>query len=58
MLEAGRIVERGRHAALIAAGGAYARMWRLQQDEARVEAERRDVEPAPVPEGVLRHGVG
>ncbi|MCC6379131.1 MAG: ABC transporter ATP-binding protein/permease [Burkholderiales bacterium] len=58
VLEAGRIVERGRHAALIAAGGAYARMWRLQQDEARVEAERRDVEPAPVPEGVLRHGVG
>ena len=58
VLEAGRIVERGRHAALIAAGGAYARMWRLQQDEARVEAERCDVEPAPVPEGVLRHGVG
>jgi ATP-binding cassette subfamily B protein len=45
VLDAGRIVERGRHAALIAANGAYARMWRLQQDEARVEAERRDVEP-------------
>ena len=45
MLDAGRIVERGRHAALLAANGAYARMWRLQQDEARVEAERRDVEP-------------
>jgi len=50
VLEAGRIVERGRHAALIAANGAYARMWRLQQDEARVEAERRDVDPGAGPE--------
>jgi ATP-binding cassette subfamily B protein len=47
VLEAGRIVERGRHASLVAAGGPYSRMWRLQQDEARVEAERRDIEPAP-----------
>ena len=45
VLDAGRIVERGRHGDLVAAGGAYARMWRLQQDEARVEAERRDVDP-------------
>ncbi|MFO1284030.1 MAG: ABC transporter ATP-binding protein/permease [Burkholderiales bacterium] len=34
VLDAGRVVERGPHAALLAAGGAYARMWRLQQDEA------------------------
>jgi len=28
---AGRIVERGAHAALLAKGGTYARMWALQQ---------------------------
>ena len=31
VLENGRIVERGRHADLVARGGAYARMWALQQ---------------------------
>ncbi len=35
VLDAGRIAERGTHAALLAAGGVYARMWRLQQDEER-----------------------
>jgi ATP-binding cassette, subfamily B, heavy metal transporter len=31
VLEAGRVAERGTHAALLARGGRYARMWRLQQ---------------------------
>ena len=35
VLESGRIVERGSHAALLDANGVYARMWRLQQDEER-----------------------
>ncbi len=33
VMQDGRIVERGGHAALLAAGGAYARMWTLQQRE-------------------------
>ena len=39
VLEAGRIVERGPHRALVDAGGVYARMWARQQEAA--EAERR-----------------
>ncbi len=35
VMDAGRIVERGRHAALIAQDGHYAQMWRLQQQEQR-----------------------
>ena len=37
VLEAGRIVERGSHRQLLARGGAYARMWSLQQEAAAHE---------------------
>ena len=40
VLEAGRIVERGRHAALLVADGRYAEMWRRQQAERAEEKER------------------
>ena len=33
VMEAGRIIERGTHAQLLAAQGRYARMWALQQNE-------------------------
>jgi len=37
VMQAGHVIERGTHAALLAADGAYTRMWTLQQQE-----ERRD----------------
>ncbi|PKU21644.1 ABCB family ABC transporter ATP-binding protein/permease [Telmatospirillum siberiense] len=39
VLDKGRVVERGRHAALLAAGGIYAGMWRRQQETAFLQAE-------------------
>ena len=44
VLEAGEVVERGRHGALLAADGRYTEMWRRQQAEAREEKAERAAE--------------
>jgi ATP-binding cassette, subfamily B, heavy metal transporter len=41
VLDGGRIIERGTHRELLEAGGAYARMWALQQEEALLEEAAR-----------------
>jgi ATP-binding cassette subfamily B protein len=46
VLDGGRITERGSHAELIAAGGDYARLFRLQADGYRAETE---ADPVTVP---------
>ena len=39
VMDRGRIVERGSHQVLLAEGGVYSRLWALQQEERRREAE-------------------
>jgi ATP-binding cassette, subfamily B, heavy metal transporter len=39
VMDAGRIIERGNHAALLAAGGRYAEMWAMQQQSQQIEDE-------------------
>jgi ATP-binding cassette subfamily B protein len=47
VLDQGRIVERGRHGALLARGGPYAQMWALQQQEKQAAARRGPDELSP-----------
>ena len=46
VLDQGRIVERGRHQALLDTNGAYAQMWALQQQEEAVEEAVAEAEQA------------
>ena len=46
VLDEGRVVERGTHAELVAAGGNYARLWRIQNAYAHELAEHEHVDSA------------
>ena len=48
VLEAGRIVERGRHSELLRRSGLYARMWALQQQERELSLRKRRARLEPV----------
>ena len=37
VMDKGRVVESGIHQSLIAAGGAYAKLWAMQQEESRLQ---------------------
>ena len=48
VLEAGRVVEQGAHAALLEAGGAYARLWRRQSGGFRSQNDAISADAQPV----------
>jgi ATP-binding cassette subfamily B protein len=50
VLSAGRVVERGTHASLLAQGGLFAEMWRKQQEAAKAGVTADDIAPAPAAE--------
>jgi len=43
VLERGRLIERGTHTALLQKGGAYARLWQMQQSSEEAEAREREL---------------
>ncbi|MGE5539214.1 MAG: ABCB family ABC transporter ATP-binding protein/permease [Gemmatimonas sp.] len=45
VLDGGRIIERGRHADLLATGGAYAQMWARQQEAEHLKEIAHDLDP-------------
>jgi len=53
VLDAGRIIERGRHQDLLARGGRYADMWARQQEQAAIQARLAGDEAVPAGEPVV-----